>query len=256
MTGEHRLVSFQILKFTEMRLLLISNSTNAGEAYLDYPKNNIREFLGHKSIQALFIPYAAVTFSYDVYEEKVRARFQEVGHDVVSIHHFSDPVKAVMEAKAIVVGGGNTWMLLKCLRDNKLIAPVRKKVIAGTPYIGWSAGSNVTCPTIMTTNDMPVTSPSSLKAFNLIPFQINPHYIDANPAGHAGETREQRILEFIEVNRDIFVAGLREGTMFLLEGRKLSLIGPRNARVFSYGTEPQEVKPGQDLSFLLKKRKV
>ena len=174
---------------------------------------------------------------------------------MVSIHHFSDPVKAVMEASAIVVGGGNTWMLLKCLRDNKLIAPVRKKVIAGTPYIGWSAGSNVTCPTIMTTNDMPVTSPSSLKAFNLIPFQINPHYIDANPAGHAGETREQRILEFIEVNRNIFVAGLREGTMFLLEGRKLSLIGPRNTRVFSYGTEPQEVKPGQDLSFLLKKRK-
>ncbi len=178
-----------------------------------------------------------------------------MGHDVVSIHHFSDPVKAVMEASAIVVGGGNTWMLLKCLRDNKLIAPVRKKVIAGTPYIGWSAGSNVACPTIMTTNDMPVTAPSSLRAFSLIPFQINPHYLDANPAGHAGETREQRILEFIEVNRDIFVAGLREGTMFLLEGRKLSLIGPRNARVFSYGTEARELMPGQDLSFLLKKRK-
>jgi len=238
-----------------MRLLLISNSTNAGEAYLDYPKKNIREFLGNKKIKALFIPYAAVTFSYDEYEAKVRARFQEVGHDVVSIHHFSDPVKAVMEAAAIVIGGGNTWMLLKCLRDNKLIAPVRKKVIAGTPYIGWSAGSNVTCPTIMTTNDMPVTAPSSLRALSLIPFQINPHYIDANPAGHAGETREQRILEFIEVNRDIFVAGLREGTMFLLEEKKLSLIGPRNARVFSYGTEPKEVKAGQDLSFLLKKRK-
>jgi dipeptidase E len=238
-----------------MRLLLISNSTNAGEAYLDYPKNNIREFLGTKKTEALFIPYAAVTFSYDEYEEKVRARFREVGHDVVSIHHFSDPVKAVMEAPAVVVGGGNTWMLLKCLRDNKLIAPVRKKVLAGTPYIGWSAGSNVTCPTIMTTNDMPVTAPSSFRAFGLIPFQINPHYLDANPAGHAGETREQRILEFIEVNRDIFVAGLREGTMFLLEGKKLSLIGPRNARLFSYDTEPRELTAGQDLSFLLKKRK-
>jgi len=238
-----------------MRLLLISNSTNAGEAYLDYPKNNIREFLGVKKIKALFIPYAAVTFSYDEYEAKVRERFREVGHDIVSIHNFSDPVKAVMEAAAIVIGGGNTWMLLRYLRENKLIAPVRKKVIAGTPYIGWSAGSNVTCPTIMTTNDMPVTSPSSLKAFNLIPFQINPHYIDANPAGHAGETREQRILEFIEVNRNIYVAGLREGTMFLLEEKKLSLTGPRNARVFYYGTEPQEIKPGQDISFLLKKRK-
>jgi len=238
-----------------MRLLLISNSTNAGEAYLDYPKNNIREFLGRTKVRALFIPYAAVTFSYDEYEEKVRTRFAEVGHDVVSVHRFSDPVKAVMEAPAIVVGGGNTWMLLKKLRDNRLIDPVRKRVMAGTPYIGWSAGSNVACPTIMTTNDMPVTAPSSFRAFGLIPFQINPHYLDANPAGHAGETREQRIQEFIEVNREIFVAGLREGTMFLLEGKKLSLIGPRNARIFRHGNEPLEIEPGSDLSFLLKKRK-
>jgi len=236
-----------------MRLLLISNSTNAGEAYLDYPKKNIREFLGKQKVKALFIPYAAVTFPYDEYEEKVRNRFAEVGHDVISIHHFADPVKAVTEAPAIVVGGGNTWMLLKCLRENGLIAPVRQKVLGGTPYIGWSAGSNVTCPTIMTTNDMPVTAPKSLKAFNLIPFQINPHYLDANPDGHAGETREQRIQEFIEVNQNIFVAGLREGTMFLLEGKKLSLIGPRNARIFRYGASPAELSPGSDLSFLLSK---
>lgn len=239
-----------------MRLLLISNSTNAGEAYLDYPGNNIREFLGSKKVSALFIPYAAVTFSNDEYEEKVRTRFREVGHDVISIQHFFDPAKAVMEAAAIVAGGGNTWMLLKCLREKKLIDSVRKKVISGTPYIGWSAGSNMACPTIMTTNDMPVTAPSSFKAFNLIPFQINPHYLDANPAGHAGETREQRILEFIEVNRDIFVAGLREGTMLQLEGNKLSLIGPRGARIFKYGADPLEIRPGQDLSFLLKKKNI
>lgn len=238
-----------------MRLLLISNSTNAGEAYLDYPKNNIRDFLGSKKVKALFIPYAAVTFSYDAYEEKVKTRFNEVGHDIVSIHRFRDPVKAIMDAPAIVVGGGNTWMLLKCLRENKLIGPVRKKVLGGTPYIGWSAGSNVACPTIMTTNDMPVTVPASPKAFGLIPFQINPHYLDANPAGHAGETREQRIEEFIEVNREIYVAGLREGTMFILEDRKLTLTGPRNARIFRYGSQPVEVTPGGDLSFLLKKGK-
>lgn len=238
-----------------MRLLLISNSTNAGEAYLDYPKKNIRDFLGKTKVRALFIPYAAVTFSYDEYEEKVRTRFAEVGHDVVSVHRFSDPVKAVMEAPAIVIGGGNTWMLLKKLRDNRLIDPIRKRVMAGTPYIGWSAGSNVACPTIMTTNDMPVTRPSSFRAFGLIPFQINPHYLDANPAGHAGETREQRIQEFIEVNREVFVAGLREGTMFLLEGKKLSLTGPRNARIFRYGIDPLEIAPGSDLSFLLKKGK-
>ena len=236
-----------------MRLLLISNSTNAGEAYLEYPKNNIRAFLGIQKVRALFIPYAGVTISYDDYEERVRTRFMEVGHDVVSIHRFPDPVKAIEEAPAIVVGGGNTWMLLKCLRDKGLIAPVRRKVIAGTPYIGWSAGANVACPTIMTTNDMPVTTPSSFRAFNLVPFQINPHFIDVNPAGHAGETREQRIMEFIEVNREIFVAGLREGTMLLLEGNSLSLIGLRNARIFRYGTDPREVSWNDDLSFLLEK---
>jgi dipeptidase E len=238
-----------------MRLLLISNSTNSGEAYLEYPKRNIRIFLGNKKIKALFIPYAAVTFSYDEYEEKIRARFTEVGHDVGSIHHFADPLKAVTEAPAIVVGGGNTWMLLRHLRDNKLITAVREKVLSGTPYIGWSAGSNVACPTIMTTNDMPVTAPLSLKAFNIIPFQINPHYLDANPEGHAGETREQRILEFVEVNRKTFVIGLREGTMLLLEDNKLSLIGPRNARLFRYGVDPVEISRNDDLSFLMMKRK-
>jgi len=160
-----------------MKLLLISNSTNPGEQYLDYPKQNIREFLGEKHIKALFIPYAAVTFSYDDYEQKVRDRFREAGHDIISIHHYTDPVVAVRKASAIVVGGGNTWMLLKLLHDHRLIEPVREKVLAGTPYIGWSAGSNVACPTIMTTNDMPVAEPSSFKAFNLIPFQINPHYL-------------------------------------------------------------------------------
>jgi len=236
-----------------MRLLLISNSTNAGEAYLDYPKKNIKDFLGRAKVKTLFIPYAAVTFSYDEYENKVRERFREVGHDVVSIHRFADPVKAVLDAPAIVVGGGNTWMLLKCLIDNKLLSVIRKKVRSGTPYIGWSAGSNVASPTIMTTNDMPVTAPSSLRAINLIPFQINPHYLDANPSGHAGETREQRIMEFIEVNREVFVAGLREGTMFLVNNNKLSLIGPRNARIFRYGSEPAEVSPGDDITFLLEK---
>jgi len=238
-----------------MRLLLISNSTNAGEAYLDYPKMNIRDFLGTKKVTALFIPYAAVTFSFEDYEKKVQERFREVGHDVISIHRFADPVKAVSEAKAIVVGGGNTWMLLRSLIDNKLIAPVRKKVRSGTPYIGWSAGSNVVCPTIRTTNDMPVTEPSSFRGFSLIPFQINPHYLDANPAGHAGETREQRIQEFIEVNPDIFVAGLREGTMFIADGKKLSLVGPRKARIFIRGSEPFEVSPGDDISFLLSRKK-
>lgn len=235
-----------------MRLLLISNSTNPGEPYLDYPKNKIKKFLGHKPVKVLFIPYAAVTFSYNEYEEKVSERFREIGHEIVSIHHFNDKVTAVKESAAIVVGGGNTWQLLKMIRDNGLIEIVRQKVLSGTPYIGWSAGSNVACPTIRTTNDMPVVQPDSFEAFNLIPFQINPHYIDANPTGHAGETREQRINEFIEINPEIFVAGLREGSMLILEDKKITLSGPGTIRIFKKGVLPLELGTADDLTFLLK----
>lgn len=235
-----------------MRLLLISNSTNPGEAYLDYPKLNIKEFLGPKPVRALFIPYAAVTFSYDIYESRVSERFAEIGHDVVSIHRFSDAVEAVRSAEAIVVGGGNTWKLLKTMQDNHLLDPIRKSVQEGAPYVGWSAGSNVACPTLRTTNDMPVTEPDSFTSLGLIPFQINPHYLDANPAGHAGETREQRIEEFLEINPEIYVAGLREGTMLIYEDGKMKLSGPRSMRVFKKGILPQEVTFSDDLSFLLK----
>jgi dipeptidase E len=235
-----------------MRLLLISNSTNPGEKYLDYPKENIKKFLGASPVTALFIPYAAVTFSYDDYEKKVSERFNEIGHKIISIHQFKDPVDAVKNAEVIVVGGGNTWKLLKTIRDNKLIEAVRSKVLSGTPYVGWSAGSNVACPTIRTTNDMPVTEPDSFSAFNLVPFQINPHYLDANPSGHAGETREQRIEEFIEMNPGIYVVGLRESTMLLVEKSNMKLIGPKNARIFRKGTIPVELQPTDDLSFLLK----
>jgi dipeptidase E len=235
-----------------MRLLLISNSTNPGEKYLDYPKENIRKFLGKKPVTALFIPYAAVTFSYDEYEIKVAERFREIGHDVISIHRLKDPVAAVKNAEAIVVGGGNTWKLLKLIQENKLITVVREKVLSGAPYIGWSAGSNVACPTIRTTNDMPVIQPDSFNSFNLVPFQINPHYLDANPAGHAGETREQRILEFIEMNPGVNVIGLRESTMLLIENMSVKLVGPHKARLFCKGTLPVELDPEKDLSFLIK----
>ena len=236
-----------------MRLLLISNSTNAGEEYLDYPKEEIRRFLGDRPVKALFIPYAAVTFSFDDYEKKVQNRFREVNHDIVSIHRFDNPAEAVMEAEAIVVGGGNTWQLLKMVIENRLVEPVRKKVQEGTPYIGWSAGSNMACPTIRTTNDMPILEPASFNAFSLIPFQINPHYLDANPDGHAGETRQQRIEEFLEVNPGMYVVGLREGTMLLRENNNLNLIGPRKLRLFRKGDEPVELSTNDDLGFLLEK---
>jgi dipeptidase E len=133
-----------------MRLLLISNSTMPGEAYLDYPKHEIKHFLGDKPLVTLFIPYAAVTFSFDLYEQKVAERFGELGFHVKSIHHFNDPVQAVKDAEVIVVGGGNTWQLVRMMHDNHLMDAIQEKVASGTPYIGWSAGSNVACPTLRT----------------------------------------------------------------------------------------------------------
>ncbi len=236
-----------------MKLLLISNSTNAGEAYLDYPKNQIRNFLGGKPVNALFIPYAAVAFSFDEYEKKVNERFREIGHSVTSIHHFNNPAQVVSEAEAIVVGGGNTWQLVRLMRDNGLIELIRTRVKSGIPYIGWSAGSNVACPTLRTTNDMPITDPKGFDTIGLIPFQINPHYLDANPSGHAGETRQQRIEEFIEANPGIYVAGLREGTMLKVENNKLELIGNKPLRLFIKGLEPKEFYAGDNLDFLLER---
>jgi dipeptidase E len=234
-----------------MRLLLISNSTNAGESYLEHPLGQIKTFLGSSTVKALFVPYAGVTISFDDYTARVSKRFQEIGHEIISVHKANDPVQAVKQAEAIVVGGGNTFHLAKLIQKQGLIDAIRDKVLTGTPYIGWSAGSNMACPSIRTTNDMPIVEPKSFFALNLVPFQINPHYLDANPEGHAGETREMRIEEFIEANPGIYVVGLREGTMFLLENEKLQLLGPRPARIFKKDQNPQELEPGADFSFLL-----
>lgn len=232
-----------------VKVLLISNSTNAGEAYLEHPKEEMKKFLrGTK--RALFLPWAAVTFSYDEYERKVQGRFSEFGIEVDSIHHYRNAKAAVQEAEAIVVGGGNTFKLLKAIQQADIIEAVRNKVLGGTPYVGWSAGANVACPTICTTNDMPITEPDNFNAFNLVRFQINPHYLDAHPDGHAGETREQRIMEFIEMDPYNYVVGLREGSMLLLENVALNLKGPKPARIFKKGTAPREVYPGDDLDFL------
>lgn len=234
-----------------MRLLLISNSTMPGEDYLDYPKHEIKKFLGDKPLTALFIPYAAVTFSFDLYEQKVIERFSELGFQVKSIHHFSDPVQAVKDAEVIVVGGGNTWQLVRMMHENKLMDVIREKVVNGIPFVGWSAGSNVACPTLRTTNDMAIVDPLGFDTIGLIPFQINPHYLDANPEGHGGETRQQRIEEFLEVNPDLYVVGLREGTMLRVEDQQMRLIGNRTARIFRKGTDFFELSSDDDFSFLL-----
>ena len=234
-----------------MNLLLISNSTMPGEPFLDYPKSEIKNFIGNQALNIVFIPYAAITFSYSEYEKKVSERFNEIGHTIKSIHHFNNPIKAITDANCIVVGGGNTWQLTRLLREKQLLQTIRKKVLSGTPYIGWSAGANIACPSIKTTNDMPIIDPLGFDALSLVSFQINPHYLDANPNGHAGETRQQRIEEFLELNQQITVAGLREGTMLKLENNQLKLIGNRSMRIFNYNKTPFEVNENDDLSFLI-----
>lgn len=235
-----------------MRLLLLSNSTNPGESYLGYPKQTIKSFLGDQPLNIVFVPYAAVTFSYDEYAAKVNGSLNEVGLTVKGIHTFDNPQDAIRNADAIMVGGGNTWKLTRTLQDNGLIDLIREKVQKGTPYIGWSAGSNVACPTLRTTNDMPIIAPLSFETFNLVPFQINPHYLDDNPSNHGGETREMRIAEFMIQNPDIYVVGLRESTILHFEDGKLSLIGERSARIFKHGTETVELTSKDDFNFLLK----
>jgi len=222
-----------------------------GETYLGYPMPEIRKFLGNQSLKILFIPYAAVTFSFDEYETRVKERFAEMNQIVTSIHHAADFRKAVGEAEAIVVGGGNTWQLVRMMNDNGLFPLIRERILAGIPFIGWSAGSNVACPTLRTTNDMPIVDPKGFDCLNLVPFQINPHYLDKNPEGHGGETREQRIEEFLEINPGVSVVGLREGTILRREGDRLMLIGPRTARIFKKGSDPVELNEKDNLNFLL-----
>lgn len=231
-----------------MRLLLISNSTNAGEAYLEYPMPYITKFLEEKKSNVVFIPYAAVDFTYDEYESKVKARFDQMGHDLKSIHHFENKKQAIQNADCIVIGGGNTFHLLKCIQELGLVEEIVTKVKSGTPYIGWSAGSNMACPTIRTTNDMPIVEPQSFNAIGLINFQINPHYIAENPEGHAGETRAQRISEFLAANKEMKVLGLKEGTMLRIENDKINLEGPRTAVLFEYNKKEKELAANTDIT--------
>ena len=233
-----------------MKLLLISNSTNAGEPYLHYPMPYIAEFLAGVR-RVAFVPYAAVTFSYDEYERRVAERFAPLGLQLESVHRAANPAAAIRRADAVCVGGGNTFALARKMQQQGLMQAIRRKIASGAPYVGWSAGSNVCCPTICTTNDMPIVQPESFRAIGAVKFQINPHYLDANPEGHAGETREQRLLEYIAANPRRYAVGLREGCMLRLEDGHLELIGARPMRIFKKGLAPCEVNPGDDLSFLL-----
>ena len=234
------------------KLLLISNSTNSGEEYLSWPRPYIKDFLEkYKVKKVLFVPYAGVTISWDQYTARVRSVFNSLGFEVESIHESPTPIRSVLIAEAIVIGGGNTFHLVHYLHKNGLMEVIAESVREGLPFMGWSAGSNVACPTLRTTNDMPVIQPEDFSCLSLVPFQINPHYLDAHPAGHGGETREDRIREFLEINKEIFVAGLREGTLFEITDNRMQLLGSRPCRVFKYGMETTEYEPGAPMDFLL-----
>src|SRR6516225_2986825 len=190
------------------RVLLISNSTLYGSGYLDHAESEIRDFLG-SATRIVFVPFAV--YERGKYAAQARARFHAMGYELTSLHDVSNPRRAVAEADAIFVGGGNTFRLLKGLYDHDLLDPIRRRVMAGALYIGSSAGSIVACPTLKTTKDMPVVQPPSFEALGLVPFQISPHYLDPDPSStHMGETQEERILQFLEEN-DESVVGLREG---------------------------------------------
>jgi dipeptidase E len=225
-----------------VRLLLISSSNVHGYGFLDHPEPDIRRLLKGKK-RVAFVPFAA--FDHDVYTAKVSARFGRMGFTVV-------PIEQLDGAEAIFVGGGNTFRLLKKLYDRNLLDTIRQRVRAGLPYIGSSAGSVITAPTIRTTNDMPIVEPRSLNSLGLIPFQINGHYLDPDPnSTHKGETREERLREFHEEN-DTPVVGLREGTMILVEDDAYTLLGMKPARIFRRDRDPIEVGQGKRLDEYLK----
>lgn len=237
-----------------MNLLLLSSSRVADTGYLQHALSAISLHLqsGQQPIdEVLFIPYAGVTVSFDDYHTMVANAFEQIKVKVKSIHHFSEPQKAVADAKAIVVGGGNTFCLLDRLYRNQLIEAIGLRVRQGVPYIGWSAGSNIAAPSVKTTNDMPIIEPPSFNALNLLPFQINPHYLDGNPPGHKGETREQRLTEFLTINPQQTVVGLPEGTGLKLSAGRLSFWGEKSGYLFTKSQGKQSIQANADLSYLL-----
>ena len=220
-----------------MRLLLISSSNVHGYGYLDHAEPELRRILEGRRVA--FVPFALQ--NHDAYTAKVRERLAKMEVEVVQVRGRAE----IESAEAIFIGGGNTFRLLKRLYDDGLMEPIRDRVRhGGVPYIGSSAGTNVATPSIKTTNDMPIVYPPSFDALAFVPFQINPHYQDPDPnSTHKGETREERIREFLEEN-DTPVVGLREGAMLRVEDDAITLVGNKPARIFRRGAEAEELPPG------------
>ena len=212
------------------RVLIQSSSRYHNSGYLDFAGDQYEKLFDKEKYEILFIPYAKVAGTYDAYEKQVQDAFKPYGHKIVSIHRFKDPQKAVREAKAIAVGGGNTWALVTRMYEAGIIDLIRERVNAGVPYCGWSAGGNVACPTLRTTNDMPIAEPPSFNTFGFIPFQTNQHFISGGTQGLNNETREDRLEEFLWYNKDEEVIGLPEGTALFVTGEyDCEVIGPKDS---------------------------
>jgi len=208
-----------------MNVLLFSNGKVAGNtSLLEFGIDWVAEAIERTGAKKLlFIPFAMIRGEYDDRLAQLNSVVAPFGASVTGIHQAQDPVEAIKAADGFIVSGGNTWVLNKMLHDQGLIGPLRKAILKQDKlYIGWSAGTNIACPTIRTTNDMPIVSAAILPSLNLVPFQINPHYIEANISGHMGETRDERIEEFLIQNPHEIVVGIPEGTMLKVEGGKLT----------------------------------
>lgn len=230
-------------------LLLLSSSRVGDTPYLSHALTMIKNKLAGVT-ELLFVPYAGVTVNYDDYTAMVQNALNEIGVRVTGIHTAADPIAAVKSAQAIAVGGGNTFHLLHQLYQNNLIDVIREKVSENMPYIGWSAGSNIAGLSIRTTNDMPIIEPKSFNALNLVDFQLNPHYTDHNPPGHNGETRAQRLAEFMVLNPETPIVAIVEGTALALNNNELSLIGHESGFLFQ-GGQKSKIELNKDLSELL-----
>jgi dipeptidase E len=234
----------------DLKLLLLSSSRTPGADYLEHARSYLTGFLGKRVRRVLFIPYAGVSRSYAEMGERVAPVFAELGYELSCIDKAGDPLAALAAAEAVAVSGGNTFRLLQLLQTTGLLPALRERARAGLPYIGWSAGSNVACPTIRTTNDMPIVWPADLGALGLVPFQINPHYTELLPPEHQGETRDDRLHEFMQLNPGVPVLGLRESSALELAGGRLRLLGNQNLKLFLDGAS-RDVRPGESLQFLL-----
>ncbi|TKC88385.1 dipeptidase PepE [Trinickia terrae] len=226
------------------RILLMSSSRKDSLGYLEHATEQIHTVLKHEARKIVFVPFAGVALSFDAYEATVKPAFEKLGYALESIHRSANPRQAIERADAIAVGGGNTFALLKRMYEADIADAIRAKVREGTPYVGWSAGSNVACPTIRTTNDMPIVQPPTLRALGLVPFQINPHFISGKPVGHNGESREERIVEFLDINAPEQVLALPEGSALLVEDTHGTVLGERGALHFESKDVVEQVIEG------------